>query len=84
MGARLAIDACAGGAGGYDGDMKNILRLLALASTALLSAHASALQTTLEDALTPTAVDLAQQGDDPAWTITEGLTTEIGSDAELP
>ncbi|WP_374526571.1 M20/M25/M40 family metallo-hydrolase [Sphingopyxis sp.] len=26
----------------------------------------------------PTAVDLAQAGDDPAWTITEDLTTEIG------
>ncbi|MBA3942775.1 MAG: peptidase M28 family protein [Sphingopyxis sp.] len=26
----------------------------------------------------PSAVDLAQQGQDPAWTITEGLTTEIG------
>src|SRR3546814_7212871 len=26
----------------------------------------------------PSAVDLAQQGDDPAWAITEGLTTEIG------
>ncbi|WP_332818632.1 M20/M25/M40 family metallo-hydrolase [Sphingopyxis sp.] len=26
----------------------------------------------------PTAVDLAQTGDDPAWSITEGLTTEIG------
>src|SRR3546814_13755338 len=24
------------------------------------------------------AVDLAQQGDDPAWAITAGLTTEIG------
>ncbi|SBV33118.1 Peptidase M28 [uncultured Sphingopyxis sp.] len=26
----------------------------------------------------PSAVDLAQQGDDPAWAITEALTTEIG------
>lgn len=27
----------------------------------------------------PSASDLAQQGDDPAWEITEGLTTEIGA-----
>ncbi len=26
----------------------------------------------------PTAVDLAQTGDDPAWSITKGLTTDIG------
>ena len=26
----------------------------------------------------PSAVDLAQSGDDPAWSITEDLTTEIG------
>jgi hypothetical protein len=49
-------------------------RLLALgvASLALLAAPLSA------STPPPRAVDLAQQGDDLAWSITEDLTTEIG------
>lgn len=81
MGAGLAIDACAGVACRYHHGMANSLRSLAFASAALLSTHASAFQPapgSLEEALTPTAVDLARRGDDIAWAITEDLTTEIG------
>src|SRR3546814_15893773 len=50
-------------------------RLLALggASLALLASPLSA-----QTPLPPSAVDLAQRGDDLAWSITEDLTTEIG------
>ncbi|NIJ36943.1 Zn-dependent M28 family amino/carboxypeptidase [Sphingopyxis panaciterrae] len=46
-------------------------RFLALASSALAFCGAAT-------ASPQSAVELAQQGDDPAWAITEGLTTEIG------
>lgn len=46
------------------------IRLTAIA--ALLFSTAASAQTV------PSAAELAQQGDDPAWAITEGLTTEIG------
>ena len=46
-------------------------RLAVFAVASLAATSAFALQPT-------SAVDLAQQGDDPAWAITEGLTTEIG------
>lgn len=51
------------------------LRLLALVGTglALPSLPASA-----SIPPPPSAVELAQRGEDPAWAITEGLTTEIG------
>lgn len=45
--------------------------------TARLTSLAALILTTTA-AAEPTAVDLAQTGDDPAWSITEGLTTEIG------
>jgi len=48
-----------------------LARLAVFAAASLAATSAFALQQT-------SAVDLAQQGDDPAWTITEGLTTEIG------
>src|SRR3546814_16104101 len=50
-------------------------RLLALggASLALLASPLSA-----QTPPPPSAVDLAQRGDDLAWSITEDLTTEIG------
>lgn len=71
MGARLAIDACGIGTGtARNAGMKNIGR------TARFFALVSAL--TASAASAQTAVELAQQGDDPAWAITEGLTTEIG------
>lgn len=46
-------------------------RLFALASSAFIAFGALA-------ASPQSAVELAQHGDDPAWAITEGLTTEIG------
>ena len=48
--------------------------------TARLAGIAALLLATSASASTPqpSAVDLAQQGDDPAWAITEALTTEIG------
>lgn len=54
--------------------MKNIgrtARLLALSTAALAAAHVAA-------APAPTAIELAQQGQDLAWWIVEDLTTEIG------
>lgn len=54
--------------------MKNKLRTLALASAALVAHGASA----LPPPPPPTAIELAQSGEDLAWSITEGLTTEIG------
>ncbi len=47
-----------------------LTHLAAIASVSLAATPASAFQTS--------AVDLAQRGDDLAWAITEGLTTEIG------
>jgi hypothetical protein len=46
-------------------------RLFALASFAFVACGATA-------ASPQSAVELAQQGDDPAWAITEDITTEIG------
>ena len=43
-------------------------RLVGIAALLLATAASAA----------PSAVDLAQSGDDPAWSITEDLTTEIG------
>jgi hypothetical protein len=74
MGGGLAIDACAGRTGGYDSGMKNSLRTLALASAVLVAGSAIA----IPPPPPPTATELAQSGDDPAWSITEDLTTEIG------
>lgn len=73
MGARLAIDACARGGRRYESGMKithTTARLAGIAAL-LLSAAASAQPA-------PSAAELAQQGDDPAWAITRDLTTEIG------
>lgn len=54
--------------------MKNKLRLLALASAASVATGAIA----TPPPPPPSAAELAQQGEDPAWAITEDLTTEIG------
>jgi carboxypeptidase Q len=75
MGAGLAIDACAHEGRRYQSDMKiapTPARLIGLAAL-LLATSASA---TIPPP--PSAVDLAQRGEDPAWAITEGLTTETG------
>ena len=48
-----------------------------LSSLARLTGFTALLLSTAAHAA-PDAVDLAQSGDDPAWAITEGLTTEIG------
>lgn len=76
MGARLAIGACARGAGRYDGDMKATPPLARFAGIVALLLATTSASASLPPP--PSAVDLAQQGQDPAWTITEGLTTEIG------
>jgi len=47
-----------------------------ISTPARLAGIAALLLTTTASA--QTAVERAQQGDDPAWSITEGLTTEIG------
>jgi hypothetical protein len=76
MGAPLAIGACARVARRYESGMKiphNSTRLAGIAALLFVTTSASA---SLPPP--PTAVSLAQQGQDPAWTITEGLTTEIG------
>ncbi|WP_432770836.1 MAG: M28 family peptidase [Sphingopyxis sp.] len=49
-------------------------RLLALTAATLAAGTALA----IPPPPTPTATELAQRGDDIAWSITEGLTTEIG------
>ena len=54
--------------------MKNKLRLLALAAPVLAASAAIA----IPPPPPPTATELAQKGDDIAWSITEDLTTEIG------
>ena len=54
--------------------MQNKLRLLALASTAFAATSVAA----TPPPPPPSAAELAQQGDDIAWDITEDLTTEIG------
>lgn len=51
------------------------LRLLAVAGTGLAL---SSLPASASIPPPPSAVELAQRGEDPAWAITEGLTTEIG------
>ena len=79
MGAGLAIGACAREARRYESGMKipcTHTRLTAVAAL-LLSTAASAQPA-------PSAAELAQQGDDPAWAITEGLTTEIGPRQAAP
>ena len=50
---------------------RTLARLAGLAAASLAATSAFAFQQA-------SASDLAQQGDDPAWEITEGLTTEIG------
>ncbi|HWW57459.1 MAG TPA: M20/M25/M40 family metallo-hydrolase [Sphingopyxis sp.] len=55
--------------------MQNIRPTTRLAGIAALLLATSASASTPSS---PGAVDLAQQGDDPAWAITEALTTEIG------
>ena len=54
--------------------MKNKLRLLALAAPVLAASAAMA----IPPPPPPTATELAQKGDEIAWSITEDLTTEIG------
>lgn len=54
--------------------MTNSLRILALASAALVAGGAAA----IPPPPPPTAAQLAERGDDLAWSITEELTTEIG------
>ena len=54
--------------------MTNSLRILALASAALVAGGAAA----IPPPPPPTAAHLAERGDDLAWSITEDLTTEIG------
>jgi hypothetical protein len=73
MGARLAIGACAREARRYESGMKIPRTSVGLAGIAalLLSSAVSAQPA-------QSAAELAQQGDDPAWAIAEGLTTEIG------
>ncbi|WP_447754147.1 M28 family peptidase [Sphingopyxis fribergensis] len=55
--------------------MQNIRRTARLAGIAALFLATTA---SASSPPPPSAVDLAQQGDDPAWAITEALTTEIG------
>jgi len=70
-----AIDACTCGAVRYDGGMK-----IPPASTRAAAIAALFLASTTAAASTPppSAAELAQRGDDLAWSITEDLTTEIG------
>jgi carboxypeptidase Q len=76
MGSGLAIDACADSARGYHGGMTIIAPLARIAGlTAALVASTSAPASIPPP---PSAVELAQQGEDIAWSITEDLTTEIG------
>ncbi|MDO9369757.1 MAG: M28 family peptidase [Sphingopyxis sp.] len=53
--------------------MKNKLSMFALASVLLTAQGANA-----SSPQSSSAIQLAQTGDDPAWSITEDLTTEIG------
>lgn len=73
MGARLAIGACAREARRYESGMKIPLTSAGLAGIAalILSSAASAQSA-------QSAAELARQGPDLAWSITEDLTTEIG------
>ena len=73
MGARLAIGACARGTRRYESGMK-----IPRTSTGLAGIAALLFSTAVSAQTAPSAAELAQQGDDPAWAITEGLTTEIG------
>lgn len=76
MGARLAIGACACEGRRYESGMNAMppfARLAGLAALLLASTSASA-----SIPPPPGATELAQRGDDIAWTITEDLTTEIG------
>lgn len=76
MGARLAIGACARGAGRYDGIMKASSHPARLAGSLALIFVATGAAASIPPP--PTAAELALQGDDVAWSIAEGLTTEIG------
>ena len=86
MGAGLAIDACASGARRYESGMKipHIpARLFGVAALLVTAVNASAAPAEAPDggilpAPARSAVELAEEGDDIAWTITEDLTTEIG------
>jgi carboxypeptidase Q len=75
MGVQLAIDACPmAKSDARKVAMKNMpraARLFTLATTGLVAFGAASAQP-------QTAVEMAQTGDDPAWAITEDLTTEIG------
>lgn len=79
MGAGLAIigaiDACARGARRYESGMKIATAPARLAGFAALLLATSASATIPPP---PSAAELAQRGDDIAWSITEDLTTEIG------
>ncbi len=75
MGAQLAIGACAREARRYESDMKiprTLARFSGIAALLLAPTASASLPPP------PTAVGLAQQGQDIAWQITEDLTTEIG------
>src|SRR3546814_15540446 len=78
MGARLAIGACPARRPPARTESmflhRTPIRLVGL--TAVIAAGLAA--TSVLAFQPPSAVDLAQQGDDPAWAITEGLTTAIG------
>lgn len=76
MGALLAIDACAREAPRYQSGMEIAFtpaRFVGIAALLLATTTASA-----SIPPPPSAGELAQRGDDIAWSITEGLTTEIG------
>ena len=75
MGAGLAIDACAREGRRYDGGMKIKRAHARLAGLAPLLFVASASASIPPP---PSPAELAQRGDDLAWSITEGLTTEVG------
>jgi hypothetical protein len=76
MGTQLAIGACTRMAGRYDSGMKATPSLARFAGIAALLLATTGASASLPPP--PTAVDLAGQGRDPAWAITEDLTTEIG------
>nr|WP_235587843.1 M20/M25/M40 family metallo-hydrolase [Sphingopyxis sp. H115] len=76
MGALLAIGACAGGTRRYHHDMILSFPLPRLAGIAVLVLSTTSASASIPPP--PGAAELAQRGDDIAWTITEGLTTEIG------
>lgn len=75
MGAGMAIDACAREARRYESGMKiapTPARIAGIAAMFLINTPVSA------EPPARTAVELAQTGNDLAFSITQGLTTEIG------